>query len=603
VVAAAGAARLNTGHSDALAVGALVACMVMIVGTVIFAADLEKTLLAIIIYAAQLALLWGYSLRGNLVYGFDISNEYYDLHQTVLTGLWHTNHVGDAYGAMLSVTVMPAELHFLSGLSALMVFKVVYPAIGALFPVAIFFIARSILSRRWAFAAAAFFVVQANFAQELPGIARQEVALVLFAALIASMLDARMGRRSQWALVALLGLAMVLSHYSTTYVAVTITGLMLPLQWLTSFFRNIPRITGSIAVTFLVSLLGAVIWYGPVTHSTASGLRQLAQSLEGQGLNVLPDQSHGAGLISAYLSGNTETPIAAEQYARLVHNYYALNQPYIIPLRDAALSKYDLKDSSGPPTPPIKSGVAYTGLDLGSLLFQQLANILGGLGALLMVFRRTVPLIARQVGLVSLATLVFLVLIRVSGTLAAAYNQERALLQAMAILAIAICWCMQSLAGRAGARQATVIGVAVVSLAVSIISTGGLIGVLLGGGTDVNLANNGEDYERFYMTMPELASAQWLGKHFRSGQLVYADRYAQLPLVAMTGITHNLIGDVTPLTLNQQAWIYADRTNVVDKRGRALFDNHTVVYVFPERFIEANYNLVYANGFSEVFHR
>ena len=61
---------------------------------------------------------------------------------------------------MLSVTVVPAELHFLSGVPDLLVFSVVYPAIAALLPIAVFSLARRILSRRWAFVAAAFVIVQ-----------------------------------------------------------------------------------------------------------------------------------------------------------------------------------------------------------------------------------------------------------------------------------------------------------------------------------------------------------------------------------------------------------------------------------------------------------
>ena len=43
---------------------------------------------------------------------------------------------------MLSLTIMPTGLHALSGLPALLVFKVVYPAIYALFPVAIYGLGR-----------------------------------------------------------------------------------------------------------------------------------------------------------------------------------------------------------------------------------------------------------------------------------------------------------------------------------------------------------------------------------------------------------------------------------------------------------------------------
>ena len=103
------------------------------------------------------------------------------------------------------------------------------------------------------------------------------------------------------------------------------------------------------------------------------------------------------------------------------------------------------------------------------------------------------------------------------------------------------------------------------------------------------------------MTASELASAQWLGNAVAPGQLVYADRYAQLPVVAMTGITP--LVDVTPLTLNQQAWVYASVSNVIDGRARALFNENSVTYVFPADFLDANYDIVYTDGSSEVFHR
>jgi hypothetical protein len=65
-----------------------------------------------------------------------------------------------------------------------------------------------------------------------------------------------------------------------------------------------------------------------------------------------------------------------------------------------------------------------------------------------------------------------------------------------------------------------------------------------------------------------------------------------------------LYNDVTPLTINQHAWIYADRSNVIDGRARALFDNqNTVIYIFSADFLNANYDLVYSDGSSEVFHR
>src|ERR1700691_133046 len=407
LAAAAGALRLNSGHGNTVAAIALAACAVIIVAGLVFASRLDTALLAVILYAAELATMWSFSLRGDLVYGFDISTEYYDLQQAVTHGIWYTAHRGDAYGAMLSVTVMPAELHFLTGLPALLVLKLVYPVIGALLPVAIFYLARRVLSARWAFAAAGFFVMQASFAQELPAIARQEIALVLFAALLAAMLESSVRRRPRWALVVLLSLAM---------------------------------------------LAAAFVWYGPVTHSAASELLQLGHSLRANGLDVLPNRAAGQSPVAAYLQGNTPTPMPAGQYARLVHSYYATRVHYVTPLPDAGLSQYALRGSA-PPVPPVTWPAANGALNLGSLVVQQLVYLLGTVGALLMVVWRRTPVLARQVGLLALATVFLLGLIRLSGTLADTYKQVRDLLQSTAVLAVALFWLVQRLAGRRRWRQ------------------------------------------------------------------------------------------------------------------------------------------------------
>jgi hypothetical protein len=154
------------------------------------------------------------------------------------------------------------------------------------------------------------------------------------------------------------------------------------------------------------------------------------------------------------------------------------------------------------------------------------------------------------------------------------------------------------------ARQAWILSTAAGCLAVVLVSTTYLAGAVLGGGTSANLANSGVAFEHFDITAPELASAQWLGNVRKPGQLVYADEYAQLPLVAATGIQNGLLLDVTPLTLNQHAWVYADRTNVTDGRAFALYNNDRLAtYGFPASFLNAYYDLVYTDGSSEVFHR
>lgn len=596
----AGALRLNNGHGGGVALVAIAAFVTLLVIAAVFSSRLSNALLEMVLYAASLTISWSYSLRGDGVYGFDIATEYQRLQQTILAGAWHAAHPNDAYGAMLSVTIMPAELHSLTGVPGLLVLKVVYPVIYALFPVAIFDLARRILPRCWAFVAAAFTIGQYAFI-EIVSLARQEVALVLFAALVMAMLDARIRRRSQWALVVMLGLAMALSHYSTTYVAVTVIGFALPLQWITSRFREIPRITGAMVLAFAAALAGAAVWYGPVTESN-SHLLQVAQTVEAQGLDLLPNRAPGGSLITAYLQGNTTTPIPAAEYARDIHQDYSTDKPFIAHFNDAGLDKYRLRDSIIP-EPPARWQAGYSALGLCLLVIEQLANVLAALGALLMVLRRNTSVMVRQVGLLALVMSVLLTMLRFSGTLAVAYGQERAQLQGLTLLAVALGWTMQRAAEARRAWRARVLGASAACLAVVLVNTSYLAGAVLGGGTSANLANSGAAFERFYTTTPELAAARWLGMSVQSGQLVYADEYGQLPLDEVAGIQHGLILDLTPLTLNRHAWVYASRTNVINRRAFALYHAHAATYVFPVDFLLDHYDLVYTNGSSEVFYR
>ncbi len=600
LLAAAGALRLNNDRGSTVAVVALGACILAVVAVLVCADKLDTSLVAAALYATGLAMEWSFSLRGASVYGFDISDEYYILQHTVAAGAWHPAHPGDPFSAMLSITVLPAGLHAMTGVPALLVFKVIYPAISALFPVAVFFLGRRVLSSRWAFTAGALIVAQSAFGQELPAVARQEIALVLFTAVVAAMLDAWLWRRVQCPLVLAFALALVVSHYSTTYVTITLLGLAVVMQWVTSWFRPVPRGSWGMTTALLAATIGAAIWYGPVTHSYGN-VSHLVQAAQSQGADLLPNRSQ-EGLLAAYLDGNTVTPISAGQYARLVHAEYAQDRPYVSPVKDAGRPAYALRDSLTP-APPVKWPLAYTAFGMGLVIAQQLLYLLGAAGALLLVFRRKVPVIARQIGLLTVATLLFLAAIRVSGTLATFYNADRALLQAMAFLAIPVCYCLQAVAGQRKLRRACAVTFAAALVAVIFATGNGLVGAVVGGGTATNLANTGEDYEQFYVTAPELAAAAWLGTQAAPGQLVYADEYGQLPLVSVTGIRSGLLLDITPQTLSSDAWVYASSTNVTDGRARASYDGHSVSYVFPSGFLNANYDLVYTDGTSEVYHR
>jgi len=162
---------------------------------------------------------------------------------------------------------------------------------------------------------------------------------------------------------------------------------------------------------------------------------------------------------------------------------------------------------------------------------------------------------------------------------------------------------MQGLAGWGRWRKAAVTAGAIGLLAVTFMGNSGLTSAMLGGNQSANLASGGEGYERYYVSAPELTSESWLGSVVHPGQIVYADSYGWLRVVAMTGLDQNVFTDITPLALNNHAWIYATRANVIDHQARAVYGQAHAIYRFPSPFLDENYNLVYTDGSSEVFHR
>ena len=83
-------------------------------------------------------------------------------------------------------------------------------------------------------------------------------------------------------------------------------------------------------------------------------------------------------------------------------------------------------------------------------------------------------------------------------------------------------------------------------------------------------------------------------------QLLYADRYGALRVQTATGRSHGLLSDLTPETLDRDAWVYASRTNL-EGRARGYRSGRFATYGWPGAFIRRYYDLVYSNGRSAVY--
>lgn len=596
LVAAAGALLLSHQHGPTVAWIADGLVAVSLLGTLVLAPRLGRGQVAMLLFACSLAAEWSFSLRSQEVVGFDISTEIGIAQHVQAAGIWTSLHRGDAYGAMLSVTILPSTLASLTGVSPLIAFKVVYPALTALLPVSIFFFGGRFMRQRFAAGAAALLVVQTYFFEQMPQLARQEIALVFFAALIAAMLDTRMRSRPRLGLIALLSAGVVVSHYSTTYLAIPIVICSLVLAVILIRFVG-AGLSARLLCAAVVLIGGAGLWYGAVTHSSRN-LTSFTSALQRNGLDLLPNNR--GNIVTTYLSGTQTAAVPARGFERLAVDSYQGRGSYIHPLRASHEARFNLGPAALSGVPPKRlPGLAQV-LQWLAVAFNELMLILGVVGALVMLLRRRVSRRVRQVGILAFSTMSVLVLIRFSGTLATEYNQTRALAQSLLLLALPAAWLTQHVLDRLGRLRIALAIALLAAFPIMFLYNSSLTAELTGGGTLLNLSDSGEDYQRLNMTPAELAGAAW-ATQASDRHLLYADPYAQLRLNDSTGAV--ALNEVTPQTLDRRAWLYGSRTNVVLGTTRGQAGSNSSTYAWPNQFLDGYYDTVFSDGDSKVYHR
>jgi hypothetical protein len=593
-LAAYGALRLSHGHGTGLARVSMAIDLATFLGCLMAAGRLNRRQVVAILFCCALAVEWSWSLRGEGIIGYDISTEFYIANHTHQVGLWHTLHRNDAYGAMLSVGVLPSVLDALMGISPLIALKVLYPLFAAAMPVAIFLIGDRILSRRFAVAAAGLLLVQDYFFQQLPELARQEVALVFFASLFAVLLERSMRRSTQTGFALLLALGLVVSHYSTTYLAIPLVVAAVLARLLIGRYRGIPAFSLPWLVAAVTLIGGSALWYGAITHS-ANNVSAFTSTIDRQGLHLLP---HTGNLLDTYLNGNNVQNVSSNRLERLAVVEYRRYATFVKPLPASRNPRYEIRAATVPGTH--RSAFAADLVLVLDTVFNQGLLLCFSIGALVMMLRRRCSAAVAEIGFLAFGGLAFLTFIRFSGTAAAQYNQSRALLQSLVILALPAAWLVERLLARLRPRLRTLAwSVLLVVMMGMFVQQTGMLDLLIGGGTSLNLSADGEDYERYYQTPAELAGASYAEEEAVNAPL-YADRYGALRIEAATG--HVALTNVMPQTLDEYAWVYGTHTNVRLGRARAQVQNSFGIYQWPASYLSRYYDLMYTNGDSEVYH-
>ena len=475
-----------------------------------------------------------------------------------------------------------------------------YPALFALFPIAVYELGSRFLSRRAAFVAAALVLSQSYFFQQQPEIARQELSLLIFAGIIGALFDTSLGELARIRLASVFGVTIVVCHYSTAYITIGLCLLAPLVAKLLSWRRHaaIPVLPWIICAT--VMIVTAVVWYGPATHSS-SNVVSAAQSIRRSGFQLLPGRRKGESIFSAYFNGLREQPVSPPEYQSTVASYYAHNLNFLIPLPASADPAYNLRAAPSLALPDHAPAVA-SALSDAELLVQQTINAFAVIGALVFVLRRRTRLIG-ALGLVSSAVLIAS---RLSGALATDYNSSRLFLQCLLVLALLEAAMLDLVVSRFKSRPwigPALFGASSLMLLVAFVGNSGLAAPVIGGNPPFVLSNKGEDYVDLYPTAQEKVTAVWLAAAVPKHRVIYADYFGQLRLDQFTSLRSAVYTDITPRTIDSHAWVYASTTNILRHRTWGLTNSGVLDIVFPSQFLQKYFDVVYSTGSTEVFHR
>jgi uncharacterized membrane protein len=614
VAAVLGAVRLNNDAGGQVAVLAVLlaggALLALLLGR---APRAERSALGRDVRTLGLvaaALLLATSLRGWSITGHDIQAEFLAFRLTNEGQNWQMSDLPSAYNACLSVNILPTVLVQTTGLSGELVFRVLLQLVFATVPVLTYLFARRFVRRGVALAGTVLTMAFPTFFTDMPYLVRQEVAFFFLALALLAATEPDRTRIRARLLVGLLGVGVILSHYSTTYVLLMALVAGLVAMSATGVVRrrrgSVPDGAPSGPLVLLHPLVVAalvaitLVWAGPVTDTgghASDVVRETIDSLTGHGVDG-PSSSDTSYWI---FSGNQSTP--RERMDLFVDE--------TLDYRDAEIpADQRVVADPGPAelSPQLHDGGANgvgEVLRFGSAMLMQLFLLLGTVWLLRRRLRGTEGL-SREVTYLSAGAVAALGLIVVVPNLSVDYGVLRAFQQTLLVvaplLAMGLAVALRPLISRA--PRASAVLAAAVPVALFLVLAG-VLSVALGGQQQrMALANSGVYYDRFFVSDAEMQAMEWLGAvdHAdRTNERIIANRNVNVRLLALSDNRAPVADRLYPTLLSKDAYVFVD-SQIMDQGVSTIFyTGDLLTYTYPLDVLDENMDLVYSGPDARIY--
>ncbi len=220
VLAILGAFLLNNHGPNILTMIMLGSIAVYVLLLVIFRKHLNENIWPWTILMISISILLSWWLRSWFISGVDSNLEYFVFQITKQKLFWSINNYRNAYNAMLSLTILPTILSNILKINDQFIFKLIFQIIFSFVPLIMLLVFRKFIKNNTLiFLGALFFIIQPYFiAIQM----RQAIAFIFFSLLFLILLenDLRLSIHKLFFIV--FGISMIVSHYSTSYIALAL---------------------------------------------------------------------------------------------------------------------------------------------------------------------------------------------------------------------------------------------------------------------------------------------------------------------------------------------------------------------------------------------
>ena len=608
IVAVMGAVVLNNGGKNYFTLALVAGIAIFVIAIFTIRREVSESFLQSSLYFIGLALLLMTSMRSWHIAGYDIHQEFQVFQFTKNDLFWTMTHLQDAYNACLSITILPTIISQFVHLADEYIYKLLYQAIFAILPVIIYQLVRYFSNRKTAFLSAFFIITQVWFFSGMPTLNRQEFGMMFFSLLLLVLFSKTIQKKTKNILLVFYGLAMVVSHYSTTYIAIMLFFLAFLINSGLIIFFNFKKDVSAkthparrISEPFIAMLILFVfVWNSQITHTSENFSKFLNQS----SLSVSQILT-GDSLVSSINKVLYKSPLKINVTAYLQHNAedFKRNFPDLQYYDDQILQEQPVESTNFQQITG-RFGDKYS--LFAAILFKTLKILVNNifiLGGVIMLGLHWFKQKFRwsEFLALSLSGFVLLGLILIIPGALKEYNLERLYLQLLILWSFAgVYGCITFLNFMKDTHRRYIFLASVYCL--SLLFYSGFIYNFVGGPALLSMNNYGEEYEKNYTHEEEVISAQWLSQHREASLLIYVSSTGQDKLLAFgTFNKRNLLVDIYPAVFSKNSYVYLTNMNVVGRKGTFTSDVNEYAYTYPIQFLDANKNKIYSNKKSEIY--